>query len=77
LNRPTSNKLRSKSEDEKHEHKVNIEDPDGGDIDQEESEEAAPGSAGGVQPDSRLWFFHVIMAAGSLYMAMLLTNWGT
>jgi hypothetical protein len=77
LNRPTPNKLRSKSEDEKHEHKVNIEDPDGGDIDQEESEEAAPGSAGGVQPDSRLWFFHVIMAAGSLYMAMLLTNWGT
>merc|ERR1712166_181439 len=82
LNGPTSNKLRSDSEEEKKNKKAatkatnNIEDPE--DVDQEDDEDAAtPGSAGGVQPDSRLWFFHVIMAAGSLYMAMLLTNWGT
>jgi len=76
LNGPTSNKLRSDSEEEKKNKKAtrnnNIEDPE--DV---EDDEATPGSAGGVQPDSRLWFFHVIMAAGSLYMAMLLTNWGT
>jgi len=24
-----------------------------------------------------LWFFHLMMATGSIYMAMLLTNWGT
>merc|ERR1712195_208888 len=45
--------------------------------DDDDKDVAMPGSAGGVQPDSRLWFFHVIMAAGSLYMAMLLTDWGT
>ena len=38
-------------------------------------EEVTPASA--TIPDSRLWFFHVVMAAGALYMAMLLTNWGT
>lgn len=80
LNGPTSNKLRSVSEDER-EHKVkNIEDPadvDEDDVDQDDTDEALPGSAGGAQPDSRLWFFHVVMAAGALYMAMLLTNWGT
>merc|ERR1712166_1447271 len=82
LNGPTSNKLRSDSEEEKKNKKAatkatnNIEDPE--DVDQEDDEDAAtPGSAGGVQPDSRLWFFHVIMAAGSLYMAMLLTDWCT
>jgi hypothetical protein len=43
----------------------------------EEEDSAQPGDAGGAQPDSRLWYFHVVMAAGALYMAMLLTNWGT
>merc|ERR1712166_1184526 len=91
LNAPTSNKLRTSSEEvDEREHKSNTHSDveEGGrkkrnddlsdDNDDEDDEDAAtPGSAGGVQPDSRLWFFHVIMAAGSLYMAMLLTNWGT
>ena len=46
-------------------------------MDEDDVDDARPGSAGGAQPDSRLWFFHIVMAAGALYMAMLLTNWGT
>jgi len=79
LNAPTSNKLRSTSEDDR-EHKVksSLEDPDDVDeMDEDDMDDALPGSAGGAQPDSRLWFFHIVMAAGALYMAMLLTNWGT
>jgi len=47
------------------------------DVDEDDGGAVQPGDAGGVQPDSRLWYFHVVMAAGALYMAMLLTNWGT
>jgi len=44
---------------------------------EDDNESVRPGDAGGVQPDSRLWYFHLVMSAGALYMAMLLTNWGT
>merc|ERR1712193_45566 len=60
----TTNKLSREIE-----HKADVDEDDGGAV--------QPGDAGGVQPDSRLWYFHVVMAAGALYMAMLLTNWGT
>lgn len=29
------------------------------------------------EEDEHLWLFHFMMATGSIYMAMLLTNWGT
>lgn len=92
LNAPTSNKLRTSSEEvDEREHKSNThsdveeggrkrrndDDLSNNNDDDDDTDVAMPGSAGGVQPDSRLWFFHVIMAAGSLYMAMLLTDWGT
>merc|ERR1712166_492286 len=77
---PTSNKLRSVSEDDRsREHKNrDIEADNDQDImDDEEDRQDAPGTAGGQSPDSRIWFFHVVMAAGSLYLAMVLTDWGT
>merc|ERR1712166_205813 len=80
LNGPTSNKLRSVSEDDRSsEHKKkDIEADNDQDImDDEEDRQDAPGTAGGQSPDSRIWFFHVVMAAGSLYLAMVLTDWGT
>lgn len=84
INRPSSNRLSHSVE-----HKASVaadndskkddgvpdaEDPS---VDDDEEDEPQPGNAGGVQPDGRLWYFHVVMAAGALYMAMLLTNWGT
>jgi len=77
VSRPKTNKLRSASKDNDDliEHKADLEDPDTTDDDGSGAADSSP--AGGTQPDSRLWFFHVVMAAGALYMAMLLTNWGT
>lgn len=77
--RPKTNKLRSASKDDDPllEHKSgsgDLEDPEAA---EDDGESADVGPAGGAQPDSRIWFFHVIMGAGALYMAMLLTNWGT
>lgn len=42
------------------------------DDDDEEEEEAPDGSAANTRP----WLFHLVMALGGLYLAMLLTNWG-
>tara|TARA_B100000795_G_C22771028_1_gene427872 strand:- start:31 stop:1392 length:1362 start_codon:yes stop_codon:yes gene_type:complete len=80
LNGPTSNKLRSVSEDDRsreHKNKDIEADNDQDIMDDEEDRQDAPGTAGGQSPDSRIWFFHVVMAAGSLYLAMVLTDWGT
>lgn len=78
LNSATSNQLSRNVE-----HKMDKASADEVDVDVEDpgenggDEDSPPGAAGGSTPDSKLWFFHVVMAAGSLYMAMLLTNWGT
>lgn len=60
----------------------------GKEYDQDDSDETAlvhgapedaanEGAASENVPDGRIWFFHVVMCCGSLYMAMLLTDWGT
>lgn len=84
INRPTSNRLSRTVEhksavaaDSVSEENVDVPDTENPDLDDDKEDEPQPGDAGGVQPDGRLWYFHVVMAAGALYMAMLLTNWGT
>jgi hypothetical protein len=41
-----------------------------------EEEEGDDAHDGGT-PAERHWYFHLVMAMGSMYSAMLLTNWGT
>merc|ERR1711871_130129 len=40
------------------------------------AEDEQDGAVHSVKPAKNQWFFHFIMAMGSFYMAMLLTNWG-